>query len=183
MPTGGEYKDKIRHYPSHGALLELWEKIMAGTTAEAGWEAGKAFEYLVIRAFELEGAEVTYPYTVKGVKEQIDGAVYTGQLSCLIESKDQLAPIAIEPIAKLRNQLLRRPSAATGIVFASHEFSEQAILLAQYMAPQAILLWTGVELKYALEHRWILRGLIQKHRHLIEHGLPDLTINTLGDQV
>ena len=50
-------------------------------------------EYLVIRAFEVEGAPVTYPYTVfvgGTVVEQIDGAVYTDGLSCLVECKDQI---------------------------------------------------------------------------------------------
>jgi hypothetical protein len=37
--------------------------IEAGNTS--GWAPGKAFEYLVLRAFQLEGAEVRWPYSVR----------------------------------------------------------------------------------------------------------------------
>jgi len=37
-------------------LRSLWDNIEARNPI--GWDSGKAFEYLVIRAFELDGAEV-----------------------------------------------------------------------------------------------------------------------------
>jgi hypothetical protein len=43
------------------ALPALEERIIARDTP--GWEPGRAFEYLVLRAFELDGADVKYPYT------------------------------------------------------------------------------------------------------------------------
>jgi hypothetical protein len=30
-----------------------------------GWPPGKALEYLILRAFQLEGADVTWPYEVR----------------------------------------------------------------------------------------------------------------------
>jgi hypothetical protein len=70
-------------------LRSLWADIEARQTP--GWDAGKAFEYLIIRAFQLDGAEVKYPYSVRlfGEElEQVDGVVYYSGLSCLVESKD-----------------------------------------------------------------------------------------------
>ncbi len=58
----------------------------------------------MIRSFELEGAEVAYPFVVQmggTIVEQIDGAVHTNGLSCLIECKDQVGNVNIDPIAKL----------------------------------------------------------------------------------
>jgi len=75
----------------------------------------------------LEGFDVTYPYSVRvggTIVEQIDGAIYTDGLSCLVECKDQDSNIAIDPVAKLRNQLLRRPAGAVGVVFSTTGFME-----------------------------------------------------------
>lgn len=44
-------------------LLEIWTIIQSGKPLD-GWEAGKGFEYLIVRAFEIEGAEVGWPYAV-----------------------------------------------------------------------------------------------------------------------
>jgi hypothetical protein len=74
MATETDYQQRIAAY-GHTQLLTLWEEIQADDTP--GWEPGKAFEYLVIRAFELEGATVTYPFSVRlggTIVEQIDGA-------------------------------------------------------------------------------------------------------------
>ena len=71
------------------------------------------FEHLILRAFELDGATVRWPFEVSfgdSVVEQIDGAVYAGCLSCLVEAKDSTAPVDVAVLAKLRNQLARRPA-------------------------------------------------------------------------
>ncbi|NJM49276.1 MAG: hypothetical protein HC860_26425 [Alkalinema sp. RU_4_3] len=90
MPTEINYQQRsaICDYPQ---LLELWTAIQTGDTP--GWDPGKAFEYLVIRAFELEGAAVTYPFSVNlggTIVEQIDGAIYSDGLSCLVEYRTHL---------------------------------------------------------------------------------------------
>ena len=101
MPTELDYQQQILQYQRND-LLTLWQAIKLGNIP--GWPPGKAFEYFVIRAFQLEGADVCYPFsvTIGGEEiEQIDGAVYTGGLACLIECKDQQRPVNIEPLAKL----------------------------------------------------------------------------------
>jgi hypothetical protein len=75
MPTNPQYEAVAKRLQRPG-LFRLWRQIVEGNTS--GWGPGKAFEYLIIRAFELEGAEVTYPYEVRvedDVVEQIDGMV------------------------------------------------------------------------------------------------------------
>jgi hypothetical protein len=71
-------------------LNALWQLIKAGETPD--WENGKAFEYLVIRAFRLNKLEADYPYVVPpGGKplEQIDGLVYLQSSAFLVECKDR----------------------------------------------------------------------------------------------
>jgi Restriction endonuclease len=172
MTTETDYQNQITQYSSTH-LLELWEQIQTRETPN--WNPGKALEYLIIRAFELEGAAVTYPFSVRmggAIVEQIDGAIYTDALSCLVECKDQDSNITIDPVAKLRNQLLRRPAGIIGLVFSTSGFTDATLILAQYSASQAILLWDEQDLNYALRHQKIRAGLIEKYRYCAERGLP-----------
>lgn len=170
------YEKEIEKYNSE-TIIDLWNSIKSGTTP--GWASGKAFEYLVLRAFQLEGADVRWPYSVKmdgDEIEQIDGVVYTDGLACLIECKDQSTSSNIEPIAKLRNQLLRRPGTVIGVVFSRQGFTDPAATLARFTAPQTILLWTGEEVEFALRRGYMRSGLLSKYRVCIERGLPDYNI-------
>ena len=88
MTTEAEYKARITSY-NWDDLIKLWSEIESGNTPN--WDAGKALEYLVLRAFQLNNAEVTWPYSVylDGEEiEQIGGVVYADGLSCIIECKD-----------------------------------------------------------------------------------------------
>jgi hypothetical protein len=172
MTTDAEYRQRVSRYTAP-EIFQLWQQVQVGETPD--WDAGKALEYLVLRAFELEGADVTYPFSVQVggvVVEQIDGVVYTNGLSCLVECKDRNSNLAIDPVAKLRNQLLRRPFGAIGVVFSTMGFTEATQILAQYSTNQAILLWDGSELDYALPTGGMCRGLVRKYRYCIERGVP-----------
>lgn len=79
----------------------------------------------------------------------------------------------MEPLAKLRNQLQRRPSGVIGSVFSSSGFTDPAVTLAHYMAPQAILLWQGPEIGYLIAQEGFAKALKWKHRVLLQHGKPD----------
>ena len=155
-------------------LTELWENIKKGETPN--WNAGKALEYLILRAFQLCQADVTFPYTVKlehvNINEEIDGLIYYNGLSCMIECKDHSDKINFEPVAKLRSQLMRRPSSTIGSIFSRSNFSLPTIVLSHFIAPQTILLWTADDIDDAIEKRNIGEALIQKYRHCIEHGNP-----------
>lgn len=158
-------------------LQTLWADILVGNTP--GWRAGAAFEHLVLRAFELSGADVVWPYTVRlggEVAEQIDGAVHVDALSCLVESKDLAGPVNVEPIAKLRNQLLRRPSHAVGLVFSASGFTSPAQTLAQFMSPQTVLLWSPEELTHLFAVKKFREALRIKYRRCVEMGVPDYDV-------
>ncbi len=152
-------------------LRQLWAGVLAGDTP--GWEPGKAFEYLILRAFELDEAAVRYPFMVDLFDEpveQLDGVVHVQHLTCLIESKHYATKVNFEPIAKLRNQLLRRHSGAIGSVFSVSGFTEPALVLADFTAPQAVLLWDQNDINFVLDAEKICNALLRKYRHFVEEG-------------
>ena len=178
MTSAAQYENAIKSFQWDG-LRSLWNQIENRSTPN--WDSGKAFEYMVLRAFELDGAEVKWPYRVKlfGEEvEQIDGVIYSGGLSCLVESKDfaDKSNVDIAPIAKLRNQLLRRPASTLGLVFSRTGFTDPARRLSYVSSPQNILLWNGEEIKYALEKEIICELLTLKYRVCVEDGLPDYDV-------
>lgn len=178
MPTTDDYRIKIQAIKRRG-LISLWNRILADNTP--GWDSGKAFEFLVLRAFELEGAIIRWPYSVSIFGEnveQIDGAIHFKDIniSVLSEFKDYNRNLNIEPIAKLRNQLLRRPSNAIGSVFSTTSFTDPALILSQFSAPQTILLWERDHIDYCLKNGSFKVGLLKKYRHAIEEGFPNFDV-------
>jgi hypothetical protein len=154
----------------HTALLKLLDE-----RNDDFWEMGKALEYIVVRAFELEGAVVRYPLSVTlndEEVEQLDGVVYSGFVNAVLEVKEWKNRVNVEPIAKLRNQLLRRPAGVVGVVVSLNGFTDAAIALARFTAPQSILLWTRDDLVWALEQKKVLEALHNKYRHCVEQGNP-----------
>jgi hypothetical protein len=92
MTRAQEYEERIQQLDT-GGLQALWQQIIQANTPD--WPDGKAFEYLILRAFQINGAEVRWPFNVKinkEIVEQIDGAVYAAGLSCIIEAKDSREP-------------------------------------------------------------------------------------------
>lgn len=182
MVAEAVYRKRVQSY-NWKNLEKLWLRIKNGTTKQ-WWDDGKAFEYLILKAFELDNAFVRYPYEVKledEVVEQIDGAVHFEELSCLVECKDYgERNVDIEPIAKIRNQLLRRPSSTIGLIFSKTGFTEPALTLAQYLAPQTILLWSSQEIDYIIQKKEICKFLKLKYHKCIEEGMPDYYITIEG---
>lgn len=177
--TEEEYKQTIQLLDWEG-LRHLWQAIQLGITP--GWVAGKAFEYAVLRAFELDRAIVRYPFTIVldgQTVEQIDGVVHIGALSCLLESKDYGVNINFEPLAKMRSQLLRRPAATIGSIFTTSSFTAPALTLARFLAPQTILLWEAAHFDYALRHERISDLLVRKYQWCTETGEPDFDVTLL----
>jgi restriction endonuclease len=170
MSSHAEHVARIRELDWAG-LRALWMRIKAGHTP--GWPAGKAFEYLVLRAFELDGAQVVWPFVVRlgdDVVEEIDGAVYAAGLSCLVESKDTAALVEVGALAKLRSQLARRPAATVGLFFSRSGFTDAAQMLVSYFAPQTVLLWTSASIDYVLGRERIVEELTVKYRRAVENG-------------
>jgi hypothetical protein len=174
MPSAQEYTDKIRALDAAG-LRDLWSRIEAHDTP--GWETGRAFEYLIVRGFEIEGFEVRFPFDVRWPGEetsieQIDGTIYGRGLACLVESKSGEQQ-NVGPIAKMRNQLLRRPTSTIGAIFSKQGFTQPAHLLASFTMPQAILLWNGREIATCVAKSKFGELFFEKYKKAVEEGLPD----------
>lgn len=159
-------------------LIDLWRRHKSSNLSpeeEMQWKNGKLLEYVVLRAFELEGAEVTWPYSINmkgdGIVEQIDGAFHWNSYHVLTECKDYDSNVNVEPFSKMRNQLLRRPSFTVGCIFVRNSFTEPAIALSRFCAPQTILLWSGEEFEYCIENGKMLEAFKLKIRKATEEFL------------
>lgn len=182
-----EYKHRILAL-DHSALLKMWDDIQAGAGL-TDWPPGKALEYLLLRAFQLEDAEVSWPYAVglhqiPNPLEQIDGAIYFDGVSCLVECKDQHKKKNLNavPIIKLKAQLMRRPRSTIGAVFSIGGFTQEATTLVQMLPPTDVLLWRGAEIDLALRRQRLCDGMKRKLRYAVEHGFPDLDLTVEGFQ-
>ena len=172
MTRATDYVARIRLLDWDG-LRDLWDRSARGPAP--GWPPGKAFEYLILRAFELDGATVRWPFEVTlgdSVVEQIDGVVYASHLSCLVEAKDTATAVDINALAKVRTQLARRPGGTIGVVFSRSGFTSPAVALAGYLAPQTVLLWSGAEVTECLGNESFAAVLLAKHRQCVEEGAP-----------
>ena len=159
-------------------LLQMLDDLSGGVPI-LGWAKGKAFEHVILQSFLLEGAEVRWPFEVREGRhaiEQIDGAIYCDGFFCLVESKDYGDAINVEPIAKLRNQLARRPAGTLGLIFARSGYTPSAKHLVKMHVPLNILLWEFEELRMAVADRKIIPALRKKFRYAVEQALPDYNI-------
>ncbi|MBV8048871.1 MAG: hypothetical protein JO171_17110 [Paludibacterium sp.] len=160
-------------------VLRLWAQIKESMPSD--WPTGKQFEYLVIRAFELEGIDVRWPYTVllkgvPGVVEQIDGAIYLHKQAFIVESKNLSEPAAIEALARLRFRLERRPPGTMAVLFGFSDFTVATEVFAQYASPMNVLLWNRNDMDYALTRGQMAQGLEDKMQYAIEFGNPSLRL-------
>lgn len=152
MSKEENYQERIKQYRSIHSLKRLWEKTQKD---HSYWQPGKLLEYIVLRAFELEGAKVTYPYEITSgdnVVEQIDGAIHYNNMHALIECKHYTTEkINVEPLSKFRHYLSKRHSTVFGIVFSNTPFTEVAEWQIQFMAPQLIILWGKLDFECCLK--------------------------------
>ena len=170
MPLAADYAARIRALEWNG-LRELWARINAGHVPE--WPAGRALEHLVLRAFELDGATVRWPFRVTMEDEpveEIDGAIYAAGLSCLVETKDTSAQVDVGALAKLRSQLARRPAGVIGLFFSRSSFTQSAKALSGFFAPQTVLLWSGEDVTRILRTEAPVQALLDRYRLCVEEG-------------
>lgn len=164
----------------------LWLAIQEGNTPE--WEDGKAFEFMILRAFELSGAEVCWPYSVSFMDvnnlEQIDGQVYVDGLAVMIESKDhsketgEKKNVSFDPIAKMRSQLARRPTNLIGCIFSAGGYTVPAQILINFTKPETILSWSGLEVAYCISKRNFTKFLKIKYRKCLQYGIRDFDVRS-----
>jgi len=132
MPTHQQYEQMIGRL-RHPGLVRLWDQIVTRSSSPT-WDPGKALEYLVLRAFQLEGATVAWPFEISGgttagkrTIEQIDGVVYADGISCVFECKDHADRMDYDAIAVLRDQLTRRPAGVIGSCVSTSGFTVTAL--------------------------------------------------------
>ncbi|MGO8675310.1 MAG: hypothetical protein ACLQVX_05510 [Limisphaerales bacterium] len=175
MPTAAQYEQMIGclRYPG---IIRLWGRIQAKNTP--GWDAGKALEYLILRAFQIEGATVAWPYQINsgnGTIEQIDGIVYSDYLTCIFECKNLKGALDYDTIAVLHLQLQRRPAGVIGCCFSTGGFTLPALDLT-VRGRQEIALWDNDDIDYALRAHKMRKALLAKYRHCVERAMPDLNL-------
>ncbi len=179
MPTAEELEAQAKAL-AHDDVVRLLDCLIS-CQPTPDWEPGKALEYLFLQAFQLEGADVTWPYNVVypqkvGVVEQIDGVIHLDGVSFLVECKDEATPVAVEPLAKLRMRLQQRPPGLMGLLVSTSDFTRAASLFAQFSSPLDVLLWGKSDLEFAIRNQKMGDGLLEKYRWAVLRGLPDLQL-------
>lgn len=198
MASAREYREYFQGLDRQ-RLMDLWASAAEGEPPEPDdwtggpWQVGRWLDYLVIGCLrvELDGGGypdwgVQWPFEVterellgQGASkpvEQIDGVLHLPWGSFLIECKAG-GQESIEALAKLRNQLARRSSAAMGIMVSLGGFSPAALQLARFMSPQLVLLWERSDVDWAVKNKRWIRGLWRKYTHAIEKGVPNLSLD------
>ena len=159
-------------------LKKFWSQIKVGNTP--GWASGKALEYMLVRAFVLEGAEVVYPYrnAVQTAKEQFDGYVFVKELGAgfLIECKDWKDNVAFDELAKLHGRLTYRMPSTYGIFLSKKGFTASAIELMFMMHPHNILLWSYDEVDECFKNQKFLKALKYKYQYAMITANPAIAV-------
>ena len=171
---------------NHQDLIRVWENMIEPRVSQNNISPQLAFRHLIVRAFELEGAEVRFPYHVKedserDALEHLDGVIYIDGHSCIVESRclskggvtSRRANVSSGHISRFRNKLLNRPGYAIGMVFSATGFSPSALMQAQLSLPQTILLWSVEEIKECLYRQTFAKAFKIKNRRFFEQLIPD----------
>ena len=165
-PAELRFVNTIRSYDRR-KLRKFWNQIKAGNTP--GWAAGKALEYMLVRAFDLEGAEVVYPYNnnVLNAQEQFDGYIYVKDLGAgfLIECKDWKEKVAFDELAKLHGRLTYRIPSTFGIFLSKSGFTPSAVELMFMMHPHNVLLWSYDEIDECFKNFKFMKALKFKYKY------------------
>ena len=87
MATPEENRERVLGF-GHEQVVELLAHVLDEACED--WDEGAALEYLILRAFQIEGATVRYHFYVHDpagkAMEQMDGVVYWRHHSFLVET-------------------------------------------------------------------------------------------------
>ncbi len=146
-------------------------------------QAGSVFERWIVEAFRLDGADVDAPYVVtmttsRRPMEQIDGLVRSHWQAFIIESKNWAKDVDFAPIARLNEQVQRRPPSTLGLVFSSKGFTSACIDLVAMIRPLRILLFDRLDLEHVVRERNMVIALQTKWHLAVKYGKPSLPVWT-----
>ena len=169
--------NRVRRY-SWLQLENFWKRIKKGKTP--GWSPGKALEYMLVRAFELDGAVVVYPFNnnVLTAQEQIDGYVFVKELGVgfLIECKDWSQNVAFDELAKLHGRLSYRMPSTYGIFLSRGGFTASAVEMMYLMHPHNILLWSFGEIDECFKKHKFMKALKYKYQYAMVTADPMIAV-------
>ena len=166
MGVEEEYARRVQGM-GQAELLAFWGRVKQRERIE-GWAPGRAFEFLLLRAFQLEGARVVWPYA--SPLEQIDGGIYVDGLACLVEAKDHAEPIGFDAIARLALRMQRRPPPAVGMLFSTSGFTWPALKAVAAHPIRNVVLWNDTDISLSLNHG-MRSALRRKWRAAVEAGV------------
>lgn len=167
-PSEQKFIKRIQTY-DWAKLERLWEKVRDGKKTR--WSDGKALEYLFIRAFELEGIDVEYPYCnkVEKYEEQVDGYLSTRnpEVSFLVECKDWSNKVTFDELAKLNSRLSYRIPSVLGVFVSMSDYTPSAMELLFMMQPRRIILWSKNDINECFKHHKFTKALIHKYHYAL----------------
>ena len=167
----------IRSY-DRNKLKKFWLQIKDGSTP--GWSTGKALEYMLIRAFDLEGAEVVYPYNnnILHSQEQFDGYVFVKDLGAgfLIECKEWKEKVSFDELAKLHGRLTYRMPSTYGVFLSKSGFTPSAVELMYMMHPHNVLLWSYDEIDECFKNFKFMKALKYKYQYAMVTANPNIAV-------
>lgn len=159
-------------------LEKMWNNIKLGKTPK--WGKGKALEYMLIRAFDLSGAEVVYPYNnnVLKAQEQFDGFVFLKELGAgfLVECKDWKDPVSFDELSKLQTRLTYRLPSTYGLFLSRSGFTSSAVELMYMIHPHNILLWSFSEIDECFKNHKFLDALMYKYKYAMLTADPVIAV-------
>ena len=140
------------------------------------WSKGKALEYMLIRAFDLDGAEVVYPYNngVLNAQEQLDGFVFVKDLGVgfLIECKDWEDKVSFDELAKLHGRLAYRMKSTCGMFLSRSGYTPSAIEMMYLVHPHNIILWEFNDIEECFKNHNFLKALKYKYQYAMVTADP-----------
>lgn len=160
-------------------LEAMWADIKSRKVVN-GWPMGKALEYMFIRAFDLENADVVYPYSnrIINAEEQIDGFIFLKDIGVgfIVECKDWSDSVSFDEVAKLHSRLLYRPSTTFAIFVSINGFTPSATELIYMMHPHCILFWNQTDIDECFKNRKFVEALIYKYQFAMMSADPYITV-------
>ena len=176
-PAEQRMVNTIRGY-NRQKLKKFWQQIKSGNTL--GWATGKALENMLVRAFDLEGAEVVYPFNnlVLTSQEQFDGYVFVKELGAgfLIECKEWKDKVAFDELAKLHGRLAYRMPSTYGLFLSKSGFTPSAVELMFMMHPHNVLLWSYSEIDECFKNFKFMKALKYKFQYAMITANPNIAV-------
>jgi Restriction endonuclease len=146
-------------------------------------QAGDVFERWILEAFRLSGMTGHYSYRVPmrdsgNTREQIDGMVFDGWQSFLVEAKFWPGNVDFGPIALLHSMVESRPVGTLGLFFSAFGFTVPALESAGLLRPSRVLLFDYTDIDWALGKRSFKGRMLEMVRRewmlAVKNGSPQV---------